>query len=718
MAFRLSRAVPLLLAVALLLLGAAAAAPPDALRLLAAVGLLMGLGAAALRISRWLLPDLSAPSRITSALVFAAAMIVVPATALGHCGFLEPRLFLAVEALLIAATGVLPHHLVQREETETAAVTRVPAWLSRGEAIVLVTAAVAALLGLFSYGIQTERYTPPLKLDDPSYHLSAVAVWHHYHDLRMIKFNGGDQSTTFYPIGSELIDWALLAPLRDSDFLLRWSQVPFALGSLVAMAAIALHLGLSRRSALLSPLLYLTVGRAFPVLMFSAGNDHVTAFYTLAAVDAALVFGKSRTAGAAAYAGLALGLLAGTKYIGVLYVLPLLVLLTAAAVRRHTPLSTNMVQISILLVGAVAAGGYVYLRNAWSLGNPLFPAPVFGLPGWAAVSLAERRHLPIFRIDLRSFLLVRTDYFGHLFRFTMLPAAFLAPAVSLLRRGEARQKVVRTLLLALPVIFFLQFLYLMHDHSDIRYFFAAVALAAVAFCWLVESVAARWPLVAPAMRGGLAGLVAYKFIHTDEASAWGEVTTGAVLLVLACVAIAGWAGLRRRLSEHRFAWVALACGIAIAGGAGLTKTLEKYQERKYDNDLLVGFLDDQLGDRGTTIAFVGGNRPYPLFGSRLQHRVETVPVTGSLEDRFYRWGGTANFPFVDGTYKQWTSNLRQLGTEFVVIALGEQQEPERRWMQRHPRDFERVYVFASTEIWRFRADAAAGMPTVTRKSPA
>jgi len=703
MALRLSRAMPLVFAVALLLLGAAAAAPPDALRLLAAVGLLMGLGAAALRISRRLLPDLSVPSRLTSALVFAATMIVVPATILGHLGFLEPRLFLAIEALLIAATVALPSETPDYEETGTAAVTSVPAWLSRAEAAVLITASAAALLGLISYGAQAERYAPPNKLDDPSYHLSAVAAWHHYHDLRMIKFNGGDQSTTFYPIGSELIDWALLAPLRDSDFLLRWSQAPFALGSLAAMAAIALHLGLSRRSALLSALLYLTVGRAFPVLMFSAGNDHVTAFYTLAAVDAALVFGRSRTAGAAAYAGLALGLLAGTKYIGLLYVLPLLVLLAAAAVRRRTSATVNIAQISILFASALAAGGYTYLRNAWSLGNPLFPAPVFGLPGWPEVTLAVRRKLPEFQIDLRRFLLVRTDYFGHLFRFTMLPAAVLAPAVSLLQHGEVRQRIVRALLLALPAIFFLQFFYLIHDHRDIRYFFAAVALAAVAFCWLVEIAAARWPFLAPAVRGGLACLVAYKFIHTDETSAWSEVAIGAVLLVLAIVAIAGWAGLRRRLSEHRFAWVALACGIAIASGAGLTKTLEKYQERKYENDLLVGFLDEQLGDRGTTIAFVGGNRPYPLFGSRLQHRVEMVPVAGPLEERFFRWGGSANFPFVDGTYEQWMTNLRRLGTEYVVVALGESQEPERRWMQRHPRDFERVYVFASTEIWRFRS---------------
>src|SRR5262245_12054809 len=557
------RGIPVLIAAPLLLLGAAATAPSDTLRLLTALGLLLGLGAAATRISRWLLPGLSVPSRIAASLVFAATMIVVPATVLGHYGLLAPRLFLAIEALLIASSLALriPERSPAPTGTIAAVSEGVPKWLRRTEMAVLVTATAAAALSFLSYAAQTELYAPPGKLDDPSYHLSAVAVWHRHHDLRMIKFDAGDQSTAFYPIGGELIDWALLAPLRDSDFLLRWSQIPFALGSLAAMAAIALHLGLSRRSTLLAALLYLTVGRAFPSLMFSAGNDHVTAFYVLAAVDAALVFAASRTTGAAVYAGLALGLLMGTKYIGLMYALPLLFLLAVASFRR--PL--RIVPIAGLCGSAVLAGAYTYLRNAWSVGNPVFPVPIpsLALPGWAEVTLAMRRHLPDFRIDVRHFLLVSTDYFGHLFRVTMLPAAVLAPVVSLLRSGEAWRKIIRTLVLSLPVVFFLQFLFWMHDHRDVRYFLAGIALAAVAFGWLLEIVAERWPLITTLVRGALACLIAYKFIHTDETSVQREVTTAALLLGLAIVGLALWTSLRQRISQHRLAFTVLACGVAV-----------------------------------------------------------------------------------------------------------------------------------------------------------
>ena len=707
---RLSRSVPLLLAVPLLFAGAAVADPPAVLRLLTAAGLILGLGAAALRISRRLLPDLSAPSRAASSLVFAAAMIVVPATVLGHCGLLQPRLFLATEALLIASTLAL--RIPERSPAPTGAVAAVsegvPKWLGRTEAAVLMTASAAAVLSFLAYAVQTELYAPPIKLDDPSYHLSAVAVWHRHHDLRMIKFDAGDQSTAFYPIGGELIDWALLAPLRDSDFLVRWSQLPFALGSLAAMAAIALHLGLSRRSTLLAALLYLTVGRAFPGLMFSAGNDHITAFYVLATVDAAFVFAASRAAGGAVYAGLALGLLIGTKYIGLLYALPLLALLLIAGLRRPI----RIAPVASLCLSAAIAGGYTYLRNAWSVGNPVFPVPVtfLGLPGWAEVTLAVRRRLPDFQINVAQFLLVRTNYFGHLFRVTMLPAAVLAPMVSVLRPAEAWRKIVRTLVLSLPVIFFLQFLYGMHDHRDIRYFLAGIALAAVAFGWLLESVAEKLPLATPAVRGALACLIAYKFVHTDETSALQEAATAAILLGLASVGLAAWTRLRQGTSEHRLAFTVLACGIAVLAAAGLAGTLGRYQERKYRDDFLVEYLEEHAGEDGAGIAYVGGNRPYRLFGSRLQNRVEIVPLTGSVDHRFYHWGGSADFLFIPDRYQLWKKNLRQLEIGYVAVVLGDQQDPERHWMRRHPRDFELVFAVASMEVWRVRAGSALRSP--------
>ena len=79
----------------------------------------------------------------------------------------------------------------------------------------------------------------------------------------------------------------------------------------------------------------------------------------------------------------------------------------------------------------------LYLRNAVSTGNPVFPSPVrlLGrdlLPGWDHVSLAHRRTLPEAAIDVPHFLTQRRDLFGPLFPYTMLPAALLALWLSIL----------------------------------------------------------------------------------------------------------------------------------------------------------------------------------------------------------------------------------------------------------------------------------------------
>jgi len=57
---------------------------------------------------------------------------------------------------------------------------------------------------------------------------------------------------------------------------------PFALFSFLAVFAIARRLGLGRRDAAFASVLYAAIPHVFPVLAVMAGNDHSTAFFTLA----------------------------------------------------------------------------------------------------------------------------------------------------------------------------------------------------------------------------------------------------------------------------------------------------------------------------------------------------------------------------------------------------------------------------------------------------
>lgn len=714
-AHRLLAAAPWLLPVLVLLAGAAVERPPPPLALAGAGALLLGLGVACWRLADMALEAAPASTRATAALVFASLGAVLPATVLGHFGQLWPRPFLLVVALLVALVGVVTTRRAagpEPREEPLGGPSRQgdAAWRRALRAAAFAAVALGALGAMHD-----ERHQAPSKLDDPSYHLATVGTWHHYGDLRTPKFGFGDASTAFYPIGSELIDWALLAPLRDSDFVLRWTQLLYFLGTMVAAAAVVRELGFGRSAALIAALLLPTVRRAFPALALSAGNDHSTAFFAVAAAAASLRLARRPRAAAAVFAGAAMGLLVGSKYLGLLLVAPLgaLLLLCIAAPEPSAPPAHRRAAL-LLVISAVAAaaGGYTYLRNAVALGNPLFPAPIefagISLPGWKATTLAVRRHLPEFDIDLPEFLLDTTSL-GKLFPFTALPAALVAWMAALLVPAPWRQRLRRAVVFALPAVFFLEFLHLVHDHRDVRYLFAAIALAAVAFAGVVAMLGGRWRWVETAIEAGIAVAVVLRFAGPDHLPPGRLPLYALVVLAVAAVA-AGYARPLRRLTS-RPAAAAGAVALALAASATLASELDRYQREKYRQHLIVDALRRMVPE-GTVIAYAGHNRPYAYFGPRLEHRVEQVPLRGPVGARHFTWRGDDTIPWRDGRYWMWRRNLQQLGVEYVV--LDTPGGTEERWIRRHPKDFEPITFHGRARLWRFTPEARTGAASDVR----
>jgi hypothetical protein len=272
-----------------LLAGAVLPTSSRAFQGLVFIALLGALGSAGWRIAGRLLPDAGGASQITAAFTFSVALAAVPATWLGHFGLLRPAPFLGIVAAVFLLARLLP--LPERPVTVPEEIDA--GRLARAEAAFLLA---MALLVAMSWGkvLRDDRYGFPgyYSFDDTYYHLTAVATWHRHGDLRMVKLAVGDSSTTFYPILAEICGWVFLAPFGDSDFAARWAQLPFALASLVAVAAVARRLGASRRAAGLAALLYAAVPEFFPGLALTAGNDHTAAFFTLAALDAVLELGR------------------------------------------------------------------------------------------------------------------------------------------------------------------------------------------------------------------------------------------------------------------------------------------------------------------------------------------------------------------------------------------------------------------------------------------
>jgi hypothetical protein len=727
-----SRSVLTAALLALLVLGAASAAPPSSrtLQSLVVLSLLAALGLTGWKAASAWMPDAGRLSRAVFALTVAVATVTVPATVLGHFGYLRLEPFLLVVALACGVSLLLNRR--DEPSLRTASAEPRPAGFLETSLLFAAIALVTLRLGAsFHHAIRDPAAY--MGYDDLSYHLPAMAVWHRYGDLRTIKFETGDPSTTFYPFVSELCSWALLAPLRDCDVLARRVQLLFAFGSLLAVAALGRRCGLNRSSALTAALVYATVDGAFPVLALGAGNDHAACFLTLAGLDGAFELASRRSRRAALYPGIALGLLVGTKYLGLLFGVVVFAVLGAFLVLGR---SANIAEdsehpggapwrrlregfdlLAVLVLMILVCGGYAYARNAWTASNPVYPQPlrIFGrelASGLPAATLAWRRHRPESQIQVASYLLRQSALMGGLFVWSMLPASVIAPVTAL-----ARRRWREALLFTLPIVFFLLFLFLIGDHRGIRYVLPGLAIAAVAAVWSTCLLGERW---APFLRCALlAGVLFAVASHLPlKAGALGLALVA--LLALGAALSAGrrrietvwlWAG---GLSGDRF--LALAWLLGIAATVALVclspSAIDRFQDAKVSGVSVVTALESLTGDAGAGVAYVGLNRPYDYFGSRLQNDVHLVPSDGDLPSEYYSWGGDVRFPFRDGSPDRWRDSLAQLHIRWVVAVRNPGEGPERGWMQALPTEFSLVERSGDVEIWqvgRDRSGAAIGL---------
>jgi hypothetical protein len=355
--------------------------------------------------------------------------------------------------------------------------------------------------------------------------------------------------------------------------------------------------------------------------------------------------------------------------------------------------------LSIVVVAAVV-GGYTYLRNAVTTGNPFYPQPVTVggvelFPGRPEMSLAARQGGQESQLDLYEFLVGPDNPFVSFFPFTLLPAALLAPLVAAWRR-----RWIAAAVLAMPAVFFLEFVYLTWDHRDIRYFLAGVALAALAFAWLTE----RLGTVGSWVRLAMMATLVLRFLRFAGARGTRENITAALLVG----AVALLLPLARRQGPWlRGAWPWLAGAASVAVALALGANLERYHRSKLADVPAAVALERQVGERGATVGYVGLNQPYLFFGSHLQNDVHVVPRSWNLRAEHYRWGAPADPPFPPSRYRRWMGVMETLGVEYVVVFRSPDENPERRWMANHWERFRRTYADETMEVWKVGPRPAA-----------
>ena len=358
------------------------------------------LGGAAVR--GWLLPRFEgSPAHLASA-VIALALLIWPAELLGSFGWWDPVPYL----LLVAVVGLgLRRFVPQRPEGEGGHPHPTQQVGVRVTSLSAASAFVIAAIAFIHFAIEakTKLSTGMTGFDSTWYHGPFAAGFFQSGDTWDLHFIAPQFLAWFYPANGEIFHAAgMLAFGRD--VLSPLLNLGWFVGCLVACWCIGRPYRVGPWSLALG-----AIALSVPALADQAGearNDIVGIFFLLVGVAVMVnawggdggtekkLGGEGGGAGVGAYlvVGLAAGLAAGTK---LNFLLPAAVLVVGLALMA--PRGDKARAFVAAALGALAGGGYWYLRNLAHSGNPLpwvhhlgpidLPAPEQALGGREAHSV-------------------------------------------------------------------------------------------------------------------------------------------------------------------------------------------------------------------------------------------------------------------------------------------------------------------------------------------
>jgi hypothetical protein len=599
---------------------------------LAALALVCGsLTVASLALRRRFLSYLEGAVAWLAGIVIALSLLVLILELLGAVGLF--RLGPILVASVLCAFAVL--RLAGWKRRPPDAARNIP-----GFGALLVTVLTAAVLIAEYAGPSLTSYEFGIRgFDSLWYHLPWAASFAQSGQITSLRFTDVEYLTAFYPATAELLH-GLGIVLIGRDTLSPGLNAVWLGLSLLAAYCIGRPRGLGHATmlgaalALAAPTMTLSQGG-------SAANDIVGIFFVLSAT-AFLLAGEGRP-GELALAGLAAGLAVSVK-LSMLAPAVLLVLAGIAAggeVRRRRR--------TTILIGTLAlAGGFWYLRNLISVGNPL---PWVGIPGLATPAPALQQHTGFSIAHYLTDTHIWSTFFGPGLRgglgdlWPVVLFVAIAGPLLCLARGTSRIARLGALAALLTLL-----AYLVTPESaagpagqplgfafNLRYGIPALALAlAVApLAPPLNSSPARRQLTAGAL-GALLIVTLLQDRLWPHRQLLGAIGVGAAVLLVGLVIASRIVRPRNFVTVPR-ALVGVAIAVLVlAGAAGGYAWQKRYLRGRYAFQPGISYLGHVWAmfravhqARVALVGSYGAFFGYPLFGLDVSNRVQYVGMRGS-----------------------------------------------------------------------------------------
>lgn len=594
-------------------------------------------------------------------------------------------------------------------------------------------------------------YQVPIEYDNLAYHLPFMVDWLQNGDLWKVYYSAFAGPLGYYPSNFELLDLWIALPFHG-DLMINLINIPIFVLLPIVLYKVARNFGITNHGSLLVVMLFLMM----PVTMRQLGVPLVDIYFCLTFLWGLFYLQEYRKTGhlnEVWLAGLALGLFAGTKYLGIVYIVPLVIIFMLFLFFHSKQRLRSLWWGSVIFLSAMfLTGSFWYLRNWVDTGNPLFPTDV-SVGGYSIfqgylgitdnlIQTSLASNIPSgysydYVVD-RFVVMVGGQFFLFLACFVLLLLVIVVKGIlgGVLKDPELRKKaqirLVAYLLVAVAIVIYLVgYWYSPYSFKDlipnVRYAFMFLLLA----CIMVGIVISEIRFLRPFLYIAGFSMVLYTLIYlilfpppsilTNERLAldfW-QLREYWVYVIVFALLLAGIAAfftfLRYAIRDRKLLIVCLLLGLNTGALSYIlffntVQIREQIRSNLYytwynQNQEWLSLLKaaDWFNDNApnANIAYTGFNFHYPLFGRKLERKVDYINVNSCSECTYKDFKTSTTSIRSDAAYPAWESNLRKFHKEYVVVKKSHLTEPlELTWINAQPEVFKEVFHLNDVFIYK------------------
>lgn len=594
-------------------------------------------------------------------------------------------------------------------------------------------------------------YQVPIEYDNLAYHLPFMVDWLQNGNLWKVYYSAFAGPLGYYPSNFELLDLWIALPFH-SDLMINLINIPIFVLLPLVLYKVARNFGITGHGSLLVVILFLMM----PVTMRQLGVPLVDIYFCLTFLWGLYYLQEFRKTGhlnEVFIAGLALGLFAGTKYLGIVYIVPLVLIFMIFLFFSSKKKFKSLWWGSFILISAMfLTGSFWYLRNWIDTGNPLFPTDVViggqtifkGYLGITdnLVQTSLVSNIPLgYSFDYfadRFFVMVGGQSFLFLACFVLLLMIIIVKGVfSLIAKDLEKKKRDRMRFIAYVLVVGAILTYLIgywfspYSFKDlipnVRYAFMFLLLA----CIMVGIVVSEIRFLRPFVYLAGFGVVLYNFIYLILFPPPSILTNEKLLLdfmqlkdylayvIVFILLLAGigafFTFLRFTLRDKKLLIVCVLLGLNTGALSYILffntgQIREQVRTNLYyswynQNQEWLNLLESaewfNKNAPKANIAYTGFNFHYPLFGRKLDRKVDYINVNDCSECTYKDFKTSTTSIRSDAAYPAWESNLRKFNKEYIVVKKGHLTDSmEMTWILGQPNVFKEVFKINDVIIYK------------------